>query len=56
MLQNQRIEQLNERIKLLEKLLLQLNSKQGTGLNLDKGNMPNDDSQVSEMNNTILDR
>lgn len=56
MLQYQRIEQLNERIKLLEKLLLQLNSKQGTGLNLDKGNMPNDDSQVSEMNNTILDR
>jgi len=54
-LQEQRIQQLNERVELLEKLLLQLNSKQSSGMNTGEIQQ-NLNPQVGEMNNAILDK
>lgn len=49
-LQEQRIQQLNERIEVLEKLLLELNSKQGK-----QGSTANP-NQVDDMNTVIVDK
>ena len=55
-LQDEKIKQLNNRIDVLEKLLLQLNTKQGTSYNTPKSVVPNDDGRVNHMNSVILDK
>ncbi|MCL7763661.1 hypothetical protein MPF19_09570 [Polaribacter sp. Z014] len=54
--QDQKIEELNNRIELLEKLLLQINTKQGTNNNTQDSNTPNKDERVQDMNSTILNK
>jgi len=54
-IQNDSLNQLKERVELLEKLLLELNSKQGAALNTEKI-QPSSIDQKEEMNNIILDK
>lgn len=57
-IQDQKIEQLNNRVQLLEKLLLQLNAKQATENKISTADIDEmyKNQQVNAMNNAILDK
>lgn len=54
--QDLKIKELNNRIQVLEKLLLEVNTKQGTNGNMPDSTSSNNDKRVEDMNTTLLNK